>query len=169
MGTAGMFAAVRRTFDEVDKGFPVFNVKTLSMQIDDALARERMVADLGSAFGFLSLFLAAVGIYGALAYSVTRRTREIGIRMALGSDAASVIWMVLREALQLIAAGCAAGILLAAAAGSMIAADLFGVSALDPLTVTGAAAAMLGIAAPAVCAPALRASRIDPLLSLRHE
>jgi predicted permease len=167
--TAGMFTALRRAFDEVDKGFPVFNVKTLSMQIDDNLARERMVADLASAFGGLALALASVGLYGVLAYSVTRRTREIGIRMALGSDAASVVWMVAREALQLVAIGCSAGILLAAAMGRSIAAYLFGVSALDPATLLAAAGLMLVIAAGAVCAPALRASRIDPLSALRHE
>lgn len=166
--TAGMFAAVRRALDEVDRGFPVFNVKTLAMQIDDALARERMVADLASAFGVLALFLAAVGLYGVLAYLVTRRTREIGIRMALGSGAASVVWMVLREALQLVAIGCAAGIVLALAAGRSIAGYLFGVSALDPVTML-AAGLMLALAAAAVCGPALRASRIDPLAALRHE
>jgi predicted lysophospholipase L1 biosynthesis ABC-type transport system permease subunit len=167
--TAGMFAALRRAFDEVDKGFPVFNVKTLSMQIDDNLARERMVADLAAAFGALAVALAAVGLYGVLAYSVTRRTREIGIRMALGSDAAAVVWMVAREALQLAAIGCSVGILLAAAMGRSIAAYLFGVSALDPITLLAAAGLMLLIAAAAVCAPALRASRIDPLSALRHE
>jgi predicted permease len=167
--TAGMFAALRRAFDEVDKGFPVFDVKTMSMQIDDTLARERMVADLAAAFGGLALLLAAVGLYGVLAYSVTRRTREIGIRMALGSGAPSVLWLVAREALQLVGIGCAAGILLAAATGRSIEAYLFGVSALDPVTLLAAAGVMLVIAAAAVCAPALRASRIDPLSALRHE
>jgi predicted permease len=167
--TAGMFAALRRAFDQVDKGFPVFNVKTMSMQIDDSLARERMVAGLAAAFGGLALALAAVGLYGVLAYSVTRRTREIGIRMALGSGASSVVWIVVREALQLVGFGCAAGILLAAATGRSIAAYLFGVSALDPVTLLAAAGLMLAIAAAAVCAPALRASRIDPLAALRHE
>ena len=167
--TAGMFAALHRAFDEVDKGFPVFNVKTMSMQIDDALARERMVADLAAAFGGLALALAAVGLYGVLAYSVTRRTREIGIRMALGSGVASVVWIVVREALQLVGIGCSAGILLAAATGRLIAAYLFGVSALDPVTLLATAGLMLVIAAAAVCAPALRVSRIDPLAALRHE
>jgi predicted permease len=167
--TAGMFAALHRAFDDVDKGFPVFDVKTMSMQIDDALARERMVADLSAAFGGLALTLAAVGLYGVLAYSVTRRTREIGIRMALGSDAASAAWMIVRDALQLIGIGCAAGILLAAAAGRFVASYLFGVSALDLVTLLSAAGLMLTIAAAAVCAPALRASRIDPLTALRHE
>lgn len=167
--TAGMFAALHRAFDEVDKGFPVFNVKTMSMQIDDALARERMVANLAAAFGGLALALAAVGLYGVLAYSVTRRTREMGIRMALGSGAASLVWMVARETLHLVGMGCAAGILLAAATGHAIEAYLFGVSALDTVTLLEAVGLMLMIAAAAVCAPALRASRTNPLAALRHE
>ena len=167
--TAGMFAALHRAFDEVDKGFPVFNIKTMSMQIDDALARERMVADLAASFGGLALALAAVGLYGVLAYSVTRRTRELGIRMALGSGAASLVWIVARETLQLVGIGCAAGILLAAATGHAIEAYLFGVSALDTVTLLEAVGLMVLIAAAAVCAPALRASRTDPLAALRHE
>lgn len=167
--TAGMVAAIRRAFDDVDKGFPVFNVRTLSMQIDDALARQRMVADLAAAFGGLALVLAGVGLYGVLAYSVARRTREIGIRMALGSDAASVVWMIAREALQLVGIGCAAGIVLAAAMGRSIAAYLFGVSTLDPAVLVSAVGVMVAIATVAVWVPAVRAARVDPLGALRGE
>ena len=167
--TAAMFAAVRRAFDEVDKGFPVFNVKTMAMQIDDGLARERMIANLASVFGALALALAAVGLYGVLAYSVTRRTREIGIRMALGSSRASLVSMVVQEALLLVGIGSAAGLALAAALGRSIGVYLFGVSSLDPLTLSVTTGSMLVIAAAAVCAPALRAARIDPLVALRHE
>jgi predicted permease len=167
--TATMMTAMRRVFDQVDKGFPVFNVKTMSMQIDDALARERMVADLAAAFGMLALVLASVGLYGILAFSVARRTREIGIRMALGSGAGSMIWMVAKEALRLVAAGCVAGIVIAIAAGRLISANLYGVSVADPGTIAVAAAAMLLIAVLAVLGPALRASRIDPLVALRCE
>jgi predicted permease len=167
--TAGMFAALRRAFDEVDKGFPVFNVKTMAMQIDDDLARERMIADFASAFGILALALAAMGLYGVLAYSVTRRTREIGIRMALGSSRASLVSMVVREALLLVGTGSVAGLALAVALGRSIAAYLFGVSSLDPLTLSATAALMLVIAVVAVLTPALRVARIDPLVALRQE
>ncbi|HLJ46277.1 MAG TPA: ABC transporter permease [Bryobacteraceae bacterium] len=167
--TAGMFAVLRRAFDEVDKGFPVFNVKTMAMQIDDDLARERMIADLASAFGALALALAAMGLYGVLAYSVTRRTREIGIRMALGSSRASLVSIVVREALLLVGIGSMLGLALAVALGRSIAAYLFGVSSLDPLTLSATAGLMLVIAAVAVFTPALRAARIDPLVALRHE
>jgi predicted permease len=167
--TAGMIRAIRRAFDEVDKGFPIFDVKTLAMQIDDGLARERLVADLAAAFGIVALALAAVGLYGVLAYSVTRRTREIGIRMALGSRAGSILWSVLREAAKLVGIGCAVGLLLAAAAARSIAAYLFGVSMFDPMTSVAATGLMLIVGTAAVCAPALRASRVDPLMALRHE
>ena len=167
--TAAMFSAVRRVFDEVDQGFPVFNVKTMSMQIDDLLARERIVANFAAAFGMLALVLAAIGLYGVLAYSVARRTREIGIRMALGSGAGPMVWLVAKEALRLVAMGCAAGIAIAIAAGRLIASNLYGVSPMDPLTLVGAAALMLAIAAIAVGIPAMRATRVDPLIALRYE
>src|SRR5260370_32491434 len=100
-GTVAMIAAVRHELDTLEKGFPVFNIKTLEARIEDSLARERMVANLSGGIGLLALVLAAVGLYGVLAYSVARRTREIGIRMALGSNAGSVVWMVAREAVLL--------------------------------------------------------------------
>jgi len=167
--TAGMIAAIRKAFDEVDRGFPVFNIKTMSMQIGDALARERMVAGLAAGFGVLALLLAAVGLYGVLAYLVIRRTREIGIRLALGSGAASIMWMVAKEALQLVAGGGAAGILLALAMRRPMAADFLGGSAVDPAAIFTAAGLLLLTAALVVCVPAVRAARVDPLVALRSD
>ena len=165
--TASMISAIRRAFDEVDKGFPVFNVKTMAMQLDDTLARQRMVADLASAFGLMALLLAAVGLYGVLAYFVTRRTREIGIRMALGSASASIVWLVAKEALQLVGAGAVAGVLLAMVLRRSIATFLFGVPANDAATILAAGALLFGTALLAIAAPALRAARVDPLVALR--
>jgi ABC-type antimicrobial peptide transport system permease subunit len=128
-----------------------------------------MVADLAAAFGALALMLAAVGLYGILAYSVARRTREIGIRMALGSRAGSVLWLVAREALVLVAAGCVAGIVIAISASRVLARYLFGISPSDPVTLVACAGVMLAIAAVAVSIPASRAARVDPLVALRHE
>jgi predicted permease len=166
---ASMIAAVRKEFDAVDKGFPVFDVKTLETRIDGSLSRERMVAELAAAFGMLALLLAAVGLYGVLAYSVTRRTREIGIRLALGSSAPSAGWLIVREALQLVAMGCSAGILLSIAATRWMSGSLFGVSTADPLTLAASAALILLIAVLAVAVPALRAAHLDPLIALRSD
>jgi ABC-type antimicrobial peptide transport system permease subunit len=167
--TAGMIAAVRREFDQIDKGFPVFNIRTMSARIEDSLARERMVANLSGAFGILALVLAAVGLYGILAYSVSRRTREIGIRMALGARAGSVLWMVAREAFVLVAAGSVAGLALAITAYRVLPQFLTGVSAIDPLIVVACTLGMFVVTAAAVTVPAMRGCRIDPLRALRHE
>jgi putative ABC transport system permease protein len=100
-----VFAAVRGEFNWIDTGFPVFNVKTLEVRIEEAMARERMIANISAAFGILSLVLASVGLYGILSYSVIRRRREIGIRIALGSTARSIVAMVTREGLVLVGIG----------------------------------------------------------------
>jgi ABC-type antimicrobial peptide transport system permease subunit len=113
--------------------------------------------------------LAAVGLYGVLAYLVSRRTREIGIRMALGADAGSVVWLIAREALLLIAAGSITGIGIATLAGRLLRSYLFGISPADPITLFASAAMMLIIAAIAVCVPAARAARIDPLVALHYD
>jgi predicted permease len=167
--TAGTIAAVRREFDALDKGFPVFNIKTLELRIEDSMARERMVANLAGVLGLLALLLAAVGLYGVLAYLVSRRTREIGIRMALGADAGSVVWLIAREALLLIAAGSITGIAIATLAGRLLRSYLFGISPADPITLLASASTMLVISAIAVCVPAARAARIDPLVALHYD
>lgn len=106
---ASYIPIIRREFDAVDKGFPVFNVRTLSDRIEDALSRERMIADLSTMFGLLALTLAAVGLYGVFTYSITQQTREIGLRMALGSKISGVLWLITREALLLVAIGVGIG------------------------------------------------------------
>jgi predicted permease len=166
--TASVIAAVRREFDEVDTGFPVFNIRTMAARVEDSLARERMVAGLAEAFGLLALALAAVGLYGLLAYSVSRRTREIGIRMALGATANSVMWLVMREALSLVVAGGAAGLLMAVAALRMVAHYMESISTMDPMTAAACLAGMVVVAAAAAAAPALRGSRIEPMGALRE-
>ena len=167
--TAAMIAAVRREFDAFDKGFPVFNIKTLEMRIDDSLATERMVANLSGAFGVLALALAAVGLYGVLAYSVSRRTREIGIRMALGSTARATVWMVAREATLLVVMGSVAGAAIAAVAIRLLARQLPGLSQIDAPVLIASSTMMLAIAILAVSIPAMRACRIDPLTALHHD
>lgn len=166
---AAMNASIRHELDSLDKGFPVFNIKTLAGRIEDSLARERMVANLSGGIGLLALALVAVGLYGILAYSVARRTREIGIRMALGSNASSVLWMVAREALILVLVGSAVGIMISVTAYRLLSHELPEVSPIDASVLTGCAAIMLILAFAAVSVPAIRACRIDPLTALRHE
>jgi ABC-type antimicrobial peptide transport system permease subunit len=167
--TNAVMSAVRHEFDALDKGFPVFDIKTLGLRIEDSLSRERMVADISAGFGLLALLLAGVGLYGILAYSVSRRTREIGIRVALGSSTVDIVWLIGREALILVTGGAVVGIAISTLAGHLLARYLFGVSSTDPAALLASAAAMLLIAAIAVSIPAYRASRVDPLVALRSE
>ena len=166
---AAYIPAIRREFDTLDKGFPVFNVRTMEDRIEDALSRERMIGDLSAIFGMLALGLAGVGLYGVFTYSVTQRTREIGLRMALGSQMGSVLWMVIREALLLVAVGVGIGCVLAVGGARLISNQLYGVAPGDPATLLAAAGAMLIIALLAVAFPAWRASRIDPVIALRQD
>ncbi len=162
-------AAVRLELNGLDKGFPIFNVKTLETRIEESLARERILASLSGAVGLLALALAGVGLYGILAYSVSRRTREVGIRMALGSSVRSVLWSVTREALVLLGAGSLVGVTLSLAAWQMVSARMPDVSPIDGHVLGVCAAIMLILAVAAVSIPAIRACRIDPLTALRHE
>jgi predicted permease len=165
--TAGLIAAVQAEFNQVDRDFPVFNIKTLQVRVNDALGRERMVASISAGFGMLALLLAAVGIYGALAYSVARRRREIGIRVALGSPPASIVALVAYEGLILAGAGIMAGIAFALPGSWMLTHYFPGLSSLDFSVVAGSIGVMLGVAAVALCAPTVRACRVDPLTALR--
>jgi predicted permease len=167
--TASLIAAVRGKFDQVDRGFPVFNVKTLETRFNDALGRERMIANISAGFGVVALLLAAVGIYGVLAYSVVRRSREIGIRVALGSTAGSIMALVAREGLVLAAAGIMGGIAIALPGSWVLAHYLPGLSSVDLSIIFGCVGVMLVVTAAALCVPTLRACRVDPLTALRLE
>lgn len=166
---APVTAAIRREFDAIDKGFPVFNIRTMEGRIEDSLAGERMIASLSAGFGVLALTLAIVGLYGILAYSVSRRTREIGIRMALGSKSGPVLWMVVREALLLVGTGSAAGVALAVGVSRGLSRYFEVVPAVTPAILTGCALTLLLLSAAAVVAPSYRACRVDPLSVLRDE
>jgi predicted permease len=152
----------------IPEGF-VTNVATLAEHVDASLVQERLVSLLASFFGGLALALACIGLYGVLAYSVVRRTREIGIRLAIGAQRRSVIWLVLRETLVLIAVGVALGIPVTLAVSRYIESQLFGVSPGDSWAIAGAVAVLLLVAAAAGYQPARRASRVDPMIALRYE
>jgi predicted permease len=162
-------ADVRKTLNDIDSKLNPRRVITLSQQVDDALSQERLVAQLSTAFGGLALLLACVGLYGVMAYAVTRRTNEIGIRMALGAGAGNVLWMVLRETLLLVGVGLAIGIPAALASTRLIASQLFDLSPYDPLTLSVSSLLLIAVAALAGFIPARRASRVDPMVALRYE
>ena len=163
-----MAASVRREVDSLGHEY-VTSVKTVSENINRSLLQERVTALLSGFFGALALLLAAIGLYGLMAYDVTRRTREIGIRIALGAERDSVRWLVLRETLALAALGVAIGLPCALAASRLIASMLYGVSAKDPVTLTAVSALLVGVAALAGWIPARRATRVDPMVALRYE
>jgi putative ABC transport system permease protein len=169
-GDAGaLIAAIRREVRSLDPNLPVFNVKTFADQINESINRERLVALLSSFFGFFALLLAALGLYGVMAYSVARRTREIGIRIALGARAGNVLWLVLRETLLLALIGIAVGLPAALAVARLTKGLMFGLAANDPLTIALSMLLMIGIAALAGYLPAKRAGRVDPMIALRTE
>jgi predicted permease len=166
---AKVTAAIRREVRAVDANRPIYNVRTLEAQLDESLSQERLVATLASWFGAFALLLAAIGLYGVLAYNVTRRTNEIGLRMALGAGRGGVIWMVLREALLLVGMGVAVGVPLALVLARSLSSLLYGLKPDDPLTISAAAVTLFAVAAVASYLPARRASRVDPMVALRYE
>jgi len=152
-----------------DPNLPVFNVKTMERQIDESLFMERLVAMLSATFGMLATLLAAVGLYGVMAYMVVRRTREIGIRMALGADRRNVLRLVMKEVILLAVVGIGIAVVVSLATGRLIQSQLLGVSGTDPLVVVSATVVLALVALFAGFLPAMRATRVDPLQALRYE
>ena len=144
-------------------------MRTLEQQLDKSLMSERLLASLSTVFGVLATLLAAIGLYGVMAYMVARRTREIGIRMALGASGGSVVWLVMREVLLLAGIGVAIGLAGAFAATRLVQTQLFGIMPTDALTMVAGAMGIAGVAALAGYLPARRATTIDPMIALRWE
>jgi predicted permease len=169
-GSPGSIAAsVRRELQKIDPSLPLLRVETVDEQLDDALVQERLVAVLAGFFGALAVLLACLGLYGVMSYLVTRRTNEIGIRMALGATRFDVIGAVLKECMLMVFTGIAIGVPTALASTRLISTKLFGISTTDPLTLTAATALLIAVAVLAGFVPALRASRVDPMVALRCE
>jgi len=162
-------ASARQAFREINRNIPVWEIKTMQTQIDEGLVQERLLATLSSFFGLLALLLSAIGLYGTISYAVTRRTKEIGIRMALGARKGNVLWLVLREATVLVLCGTGAGLVAATAMNRVIASMLFGLTPSDPVALLTATSALVGVALLATWLPARRASKVDPMVALRCE
>ncbi len=160
---------VRRAVRRLDANLAVFRVAAMETTIAVRLGARRLNMLLLAVFAGIAMLLAAVGIYGVLSFAVERRTHEIGVRMALGADARHMVRTVVRQAMQLVAAGVVLGLAAAAALTRLLASMLYGVSATDPAVFTGAAAALAAVAAVACWLPARRATRVDPLAALRWE
>jgi predicted permease len=159
----------RETVRDIDPHLPITSVRTQEAQIRQALMRERLMAALATVLGIVTVLLAGVGLYGMLAYSVSRRVPEIGIRLALGAEPSALRWMVIRNALVLVCAGVAIGVAAARLGTSVVESLLFGLSPTDPVTFLVAAVVMMSIALVAAYFPARRAARVDPMVALRAE
>jgi ABC-type antimicrobial peptide transport system permease subunit len=160
---------IKNIVDQQSHDLAVFRISTETEAIDRQVFTEKMTARLSSLFGLLALLLACLGLYGLLSYEVTRRTREIGIRMAVGAQSHNVVGLVLMKAVGLIVAGAVAGIAVAIGVTRFLASFLYGVKAGDPVTLLAVAALLVLVALAACYIPARRATKVDPLVALRYE
>jgi len=164
-----LMTSIRAKVREMDANLPIYAMRTMDEQISNSLSRERMIASLSTVFGFVATVLAIIGLYGVMSYSVAQRTREIGIRMALGAEQGKVIGMVMREVLTLIAIGVGVGVPAALVLTRVVKSQLYGLEAHDPWTLGLATGLLAMVACAAGYVPALRASRVDPMRALRYE
>jgi len=164
-----LVAALRGEVQAIDPSLPALNVETLSERVENSLGGERTQATLLGSGGLLALLLAAVGLYGVMSYTVAQRTREIGIRMALGAGRGNVMGLVLKQGVTLVSAGVVLGLGAAFGITRLLSSLLFGVSAVDPLTFIGTSVVLLAVSLLASYIPARRATKVDPLIALRYE
>jgi len=169
MSRATIVPQMKRALESIDPNLPMLDIRTQNEQIAATMQQERVFANLTAAFGVLALVLAAIGIYGILAYSISRRVNEIGIRMALGARAEQVMRMVLGDAGWMAGLGIAAGLGAALAMGKVVTSLLYGLKPWDPVTLSGAAAVLIVVSVVASWIPARRAAGINPMKALRHE
>ena len=168
-GSAAAYGMIRNEVRQLDAAMPVYALKTLEGQLDETLLTDRLVAMLAAGFGFLAMLLASIGLYGVMAFVVARRTKELGIRMALGARPGSVVWLVMQEVLILLAIGLAVGIPSAMALGQLVSTQLYGIQPHDPVIAVATMVLLSAVSAAAGLIPARRASRIDPIFALHYE
>jgi ABC-type antimicrobial peptide transport system permease subunit len=161
--------AIRRVVQQIDPGLPLFQVSTMEERVAAMLARPRINAVLLGGFACTALLLAVVGIYGVIAYGVVQRTRELGIRMALGARGADVLRLVVRQGMNPVLAGIGMGLVGALAGGRLLRSLLFGVGPTDPIAFGAVTIVLFGVGLAATWLPARRATRADPLMALRAE
>jgi len=147
----------------------IVDVRTLTSQVEATLVQDRLMATLGAGFGTLGLLLAAIGLYGLLAYVQSTRAKEIGVRIALGAGRARVMWTVVRDALALLTTGAACGLPIVWAVSRLVGSLLFGVRPFDPTTIITATAVLVAAGTLAGFLPAYRSASVDPMIALRHE
>jgi predicted permease len=160
---------VQQAIHSVNRSLPITHVTTLDEQVARTMTNQRIVAQLSTFFGLLAVFLSAIGIYGLMSYVVSRRTNEIGIRMALGAARSNVSWLVMREIILLVAIGLAIGVPATVAGNRLVATMLYGLHGIDPISLIAAVLVLLLVAAIAGYLPARRASKVDPMQALRYE
>ncbi len=153
----------------IDRDVAVFDVHSMNERIDLSLSSRKTSMVLANAFGGVALFLASLGIYGVLAYVVAQRTREMGIRVALGSTRSAILGLILREGFKLVAIGLLLGIIGAVSVQKAVANQIYGVRPLDPLVLTSVIGVLAAVALAACAIPARRATRVDPIIALRSE
>ncbi len=168
-GSEAAYKAIRESVKKLDASLPVYELKTLEAQLDETLLTERLIALLSAGFGLLATALAAIGLYGVMAFVVARRTKEMGVRLALGAQRGTVLWLVMKEVLTLLAIGLLIGVPSAIGLGHLVSTQLYGVQGTDPWTAISMIFLLSAVAAAAGLIPAHRASRIDPILAIRFE
>ena len=160
---------IRAAIREIDPRQPIGNIRTMQQVLDDSVARQRFTTTLLGIFSFTALLLSIIGLYGVLAYTVAQRTREIGVRVALGADRLHILRTVMGQGMIYVLGGVVVGLAGAAALGRLMSSLLFGVTATDPVTYAGVVVVLIVVAAAATWIPARRASRVDPVVALRYE